>query len=67
MSPPDFFILDMVAGHQTTKCGLKYVIFSQAKKRKKLFAPSDCSELSNGHYRLVILPTLPADAAAPIA
>jgi hypothetical protein len=26
------------------ECGLKYVMFSQAKKRKELFAPSVCSE-----------------------
>ena len=36
---------DVVGNPNDTKWGLKYVMFSQVKKRKKRLAPSDCSEL----------------------
>jgi len=49
--------LGIVGISEMQKCGLKYVIFSLSRKRKKLFARSDCIELilikasSNGIVR----------------
>jgi hypothetical protein len=37
-------LLYSVADSRGVECGLRYVIFSQAEKRKKLFARSACSE-----------------------